>query len=128
MMSSQEVYKSAFLDSHSPTSVHISYGIPFPEAAAKHIKEKRIGVLISGTLNRNTDALQRVQKALGEERIVFVKAGLRPHTYWSEMLDMASLVLEKKPDVLLTIGGGSLTDAAKVIALVSCKLFLFLTA
>ncbi|KAJ6509069.1 putative Fe-containing alcohol dehydrogenase [Mycena vulgaris] len=99
----------------------ISYGLPFPAACAKHAEETfyatRILILSSATLARSTSALSDLQAALGA-KIAAVKSGLRAHTYFSDILAAAEECRALDVDLIVTLGGGSLTDAAKMIALV----------
>jgi hypothetical protein len=49
----------------------ISYGLPFPQACAKHAKVtlgcSKVFVICSGSLSRNTDVLDRLEVALGKD-------------------------------------------------------------
>lgn len=45
---------------------------------------------------------------------------MKPHTLWSEILEIAAKANEVKANLLVTLGAGSLTDGAKIIALVCC--------
>ena len=114
-----ETLRPAFAGRDRPL---LSYGIPFPEAAAKNATDifsaSRVYVIISGSLSRNTDALDRLKASLGPEKVVGVRKGMKPHTLWSEVLEIIHEVLATKADLILTLGGGSLTDGAKVVAFV----------
>lgn len=118
---SSEVYRPAF-DAGYP---HISYGLPFHSACAKHVvetfKASRVYIIASGSLARNTDNVIKLQNALGS-RVVGTRIGMKPHTLWSEILEIAKEAKEVNADILVTLGAGSLTDGAKIIALVSLKL------
>jgi hypothetical protein len=101
----------------------ISYGLPFPEACAKHVKTtvgcSRVYAIVSGTLSRTTDAIERLEAALGREHLVGVRKGMRPHTLYSEVLEIAAAVERLEADCIVTVGGGSLIDGAKIIPFVS---------
>jgi alcohol dehydrogenase class IV len=43
---------------------------------------------------------------------------MKPHTLWSEILEIVAEARSSKADLLLTLGAGSLTDAAKIVSLV----------
>lgn len=43
---------------------------------------------------------------------------MQPHTLWSEILQVAEEAKKSNADLLITLGAGSLTDGAKIIALV----------
>lgn len=114
-----ETVRAAFADRPRPL---LSYGIPFPAAAAHHVRETfqaaRVYVICSGSLARNTDVLDRLRQALGPDTVVGVRVGMQSHTLWSEVLEIVHDVRRVEADLLITVGGGSLTDGAKVIALV----------
>ncbi|PKY04071.1 putative Fe-containing alcohol dehydrogenase, partial [Aspergillus campestris IBT 28561] len=104
----------------------LTYGLPYPALTAQHaattFSAKRIYILISGTLARTTDALQRLQDALeshpaADMRVVGVRKGMKSHTYWSEVLEVADDVRRTGADLLVVVGGGSLVDAGKVVGL-----------
>jgi alcohol dehydrogenase class IV len=96
----------------------ISYGLPFPEACAKHVRStfgsSRVYIICSGTLSRNTNALQRLIDALGKDHVVGVRKGMAPHTLWSQIIEIVTEAREAKADCLVTLGAGSLTDGAKI--------------
>ena len=100
---------------------HISYGLPFQEAVVNHVERtfgaKRAYILVSRTLANTTSALRDLQTALGD-RVVGVKMGLKAHTSWNDVLAMKRECEEANVDVIITLGGGSLTDAAKLLSLV----------
>ena len=114
-----EVYRPANTSGYP----HISYGVPFHLACAKHVshtfKSKRVYIIASGSLSRNTDHVQRLQQSLGSDHVVGVRHGMTPHTLWSEILEIADEAKRAQADLLVTLGAGSLTDGAKIIALVS---------
>ncbi|PYH46123.1 iron-containing alcohol dehydrogenase [Aspergillus saccharolyticus JOP 1030-1] len=113
-----ETLRPAFADRPRPL---LSYGIPFPAAAAHHLDDlfhaSRVYIICSGSLERNTDALDRLVAAVGEKRVVGKRVGMRSHTLWSEVLEVVHAAQEAEADCLMTLGGGSLTDAAKIVAL-----------
>ena len=112
-----EVYRPAFPSGYP----HVSYGLPFPQAAAKHVqntfKASKVYIIASGSLSRNTDYVQQLQSALGD-KVVGVRKGMTPHTLWSEILEITQEAKALHADLLITLGAGSLTDGAKIIALV----------
>jgi alcohol dehydrogenase class IV len=46
---------------------------------------------------------------------------MQSHTLWSEVLEIVEDARNVQADLLLTLGAGSLTDGAKIIALVSTQ-------
>ncbi|GKZ38599.1 hypothetical protein AbraIFM66950_010908 [Aspergillus brasiliensis] len=113
-----ETLRPAFADRPRPL---LSYGIPFPIATAHHITDifhaSSIYILCSASLARNTDALDRLTRALGQDKIAGTRIGMQSHTLWSEVLEVVCDAQAAEADLLITLGGGSLTDAAKVVAL-----------
>ena len=101
----------------------ISYGLPFSQACAKHAKQtlgcSKVFVICSGSLSRNTDVLERLEAALGKDHLVGVRKGMKPHTMFSELLNVAVEVEKSGADCIVTVGGGSLVDAAKYIPFIS---------
>lgn len=112
------------LDPGKPLPI-ISYNLPFPEACAKHLKEtlncSRPFIIVSGSLIRNTDALERLQSTLGEGSFVGVRVGMQPHTLYSEVLEISKGIRKCGADSVITLGGGSLIDGAKAMVFVSVK-------
>lgn len=113
-----EVYRPAYASGYP----HISYGIPFPQACAKHasntFKASRVYIIASGSLSRNTDHVKQLQDALGD-KVAETRYGMKPHTLWSEILEITQAAKDSVADLIVTLGGGSLTDGAKIIATVS---------
>jgi alcohol dehydrogenase class IV len=124
----QEIIQQLWTERKFP---FVSYGIPYPDACAKHVFEtfhaSRVYIIASGTLSRNGNQLDRLIEALGKEHVVGVRKGMAPHTLHSEVSTIIREVKKAGADCLVTLGGGSLTDAAKLVALVS-KLFSQLTS
>lgn len=115
-----ETLRTAFADRPRPL---LSYGVPLETAAAKHINDlfhaSRVYIICSSSLSRNTDVLDRLNTSIGKNKIVGTRIGMRSHTYWSEILEIVHEARDSGADLILTIGAGSLTDGAKVVALVS---------
>ncbi|EHA19179.1 alcohol dehydrogenase [Aspergillus niger ATCC 1015] len=113
-----ETLRPAFADRPRPL---LSYGIPFSSSAAHHITDlfhaSKIYILCSASLARDTDALDRLTRALGPDKIAGTRIGMQSHTLWSEVLEVVRDAQAVEADLLITLGGGSLTDAAKVVAL-----------
>ena len=122
----QETYRTAISGGEPQEYVtYISYGLPYPDACVKHVSEtfhaRRVYILASGSLSRNTDAVDRlidiVNQGLGERTVVGVTNGIRSHTYFLDVLDIINKAKACNADCLITLGAGSLTDAAKVVSL-----------
>jgi len=134
-MSSTETYKAAFdeppsskvsgtAETNSLVSPYVSYGLPYTEACAKHVREtfnsSRAYIIASGTLSRETDRLERLIEALKGKGVdvVGVKKGMRPHTPWTQIIEIANEARAANVDCIITLGAGSLTDGAKIVVLV----------
>jgi alcohol dehydrogenase class IV len=111
-----ETFRPAFEDRKVP---YISYGLPFPEACSKHVEETleafRVYIIASKSLSANTDALKQLEDALGSN-VVGTRIGMRPHTPWSDILSIVNEARPLNPDCIITLGAGSLTDGAKIVA------------
>ncbi|KAI1143740.1 putative Fe-containing alcohol dehydrogenase [Hypoxylon sp. FL0543] len=111
-----ETFEPAFKGRDRPL---LSYGLPFTESIAKHADDlfhaSRIYVICSGSLARNTHYLADLTHALGS-KIVGVKIGMKPHSLWSEILEIVDDTKKCGADLIITLGAGSLTDAAKIVS------------
>ena len=102
-----------------PLMERVIYGIPLADALAQEVE--RIGanavyVLASGTLARQTDVLYRVRDVLGN-RFAGLCDRIGAHTPRIDVVAAANAAREARADALLTVGGGSVTDAAKMVGL-----------
>jgi maleylacetate reductase len=102
-----------------PPMERVIYGMPVAEALAQEIE--RIGanavyVLASGTLARETDVVDNVRGVLGN-KFAGVCAKIGAHTPRVDVVAAANAAREVRADALLTVGGGSVTDAAKMVGL-----------
>ena len=115
-----EIVRRAFSQQALPL---VSYGTPFTQACQSHVQElfkaSRAFIICSGSLARNTTNLDELKNALGS-KVVGVRVGMKPHTLFSEILEIVEVAKAAEADVIITLGGGSLTDGAKAIAMVSC--------
>lgn len=113
--------ESAFDDPAHPVP-KVTWGLRFDEACAYHIAHtlrcQRVYIIASRSLSRNTDAVTRLRSALSSTKgvgVVGLRVGMTPHTHWNEVLEIAQDAAPHRPDCIVTLGAGSLTDAAKVI-------------
>ena len=108
------------MDTWPGCAASISYGQPFTTTCAKHVDStfhaKRIYIIASGSLSRNTNHVTDLCTALGDT-VVGIRKGMTPHTLWSEVLSITNEAASLHVDLIITLGAGSLTDAAKLIAL-----------
>ncbi|KAM5353413.1 hypothetical protein ACJ41O_000063 [Fusarium nematophilum] len=112
-----EVHRPAFDDRDTP---QLSYGLPFPEACLRHCRDTfsstKVYIIASKSLAQSTDALDRLKSALGD-RVAGVRIGINPHTPIAQVLDVVKDARGLNIDCLVTLGAGSLTDAAKLVRL-----------
>jgi maleylacetate reductase len=95
----------------------VLFGQPAAPAIAELAKDARcVFLMVSGTLNRETDEIDKVRRALGN-RCVGVFDKMLPHTPRSAVIAAAEQAREARADLIVTIGGGSITDAAKTVQL-----------
>ncbi len=97
----------------------VVFGIPFVEAIereAESLGVERLYVLASGSLARETDCLEALKARMGD-RIVGVFDRMRPHVQRDDVLEMTAEARAAGADLLLTVGGGTPTDAAKMVSL-----------
>jgi alcohol dehydrogenase class IV len=77
---------------------------------------RRIFLLVSSSLRGNTDEIARIEEALGD-RVAAVFDGIPPHAPRSSVLAAAAVAREAGADLIVTVGGGSVTDAGKIVSL-----------
>jgi maleylacetate reductase len=85
-------------------------------AEVERLDAHAVYVLASGSLNRNTDVVTTIRKVLGN-RCAGVAAKIGAHTPRADVVEAANAAREANADLLLTVGGGSITDAAKMVGL-----------
>ena len=97
----------------------VRYGAPFDEAVAAEselVGAERVFVLASGTLVRETDCIDRLQTALGGKYAgLYDKVGA--HTPRHAVVGAANMARDAGADLIVTLGGGSVTDGGKMIVL-----------
>ncbi len=94
-------------------------GRPVAEALAEEVAllgSTRVFLLVSGSLRNNTDEINRIEAALGD-RVAAVHHGIPPHAPRTAVLQAAALARDVAADLIVTVGGGSVTDAGKIVAL-----------
>ncbi|MBV9863473.1 MAG: iron-containing alcohol dehydrogenase [Alphaproteobacteria bacterium] len=102
-----------------PQMDSIVFGWPFAEVLAEEVEKAgahAVFLLASGTLARETGMVEEVRRALGN-RLAGVNAKIGAHTPRSDCVAAANQAREAGADLLVTLGGGSVTDAAKMVGL-----------
>ena len=95
----------------------VTLGVPAAEAVAQEAAArgaKRVFILASSFLNRQTDEIRRIEAALGA-RHAATHDGIQPHAPRSDVLAAANAARAAGADLVVTVGGGSVTDAGKIL-------------
>lgn len=99
----------------------IIYGDNFASICSRHVESKlkvsKIYLIASRSLVTNTTALTQLEQVL-KGRVAGVRVGLSQHTLMSECLSIMEKMRDLQADAIVTLGGGSIADAAKIIAYV----------
>ncbi len=91
-------------------------GVPAAEAVAQEVErlaKLRVYVLSSGTLNRKTDVTKTIASALGD-KCVGIFDSIGAHGPREDIINFAQALRETNADLIVTVGGGSVIDGAKV--------------
>ena len=97
----------------------VVFGRPATEVVAEEAlryQAERVFVMASGTLNRTTDEVVKIRRALGN-RFAGLFNQMPPHTPRRAVIEAAAMAREAGADLIVTIGGGSVTDGAKAVQL-----------
>ena len=97
----------------------VSFGRPAAEVVAEEARKlgaSRVFLMVSTTLNNQTDEVESVRRALGN-RCSGTFDGMAPHTPRADVIRATVAAREARADVIVTIGGGSITDGAKSVML-----------
>ena len=97
----------------------VQFGRPAAEAVAEIARRhdaQRVFLMVSGTLNRETDEIEKLRRALGNH-CVGTFDRMTPHTPREAVIAAAAQAREAKADLIVTLGGGSITDGAKAVQL-----------
>lgn len=97
----------------------VVFGQPAAEAVAAQLDRlhlSRAFLMVSGTLNRNTDEIDKIRKSLGRRYVGSFDA-MPPHTPREAVIAAAEQARAAGADIIVTVGGGSITDGAKAVQL-----------
>ncbi|MCK1618118.1 iron-containing alcohol dehydrogenase [Bradyrhizobium sp. 159] len=95
----------------------VVFGHPAAEAIVAQMDRlgtRRAFLMVSGTLNRKTDEIKKIRQALGE-RCAGLFDAMPAHTPREAVATHAAR--EVNADLIVTVGGGSITDGAKAVQL-----------
>lgn len=97
----------------------VIFGRPAAEAVAELVERQganRVFLMVSGTLNRETDEIEKLRRALGNKCVgTFDK--MPAHSPRAAVVAASEQAREARADLIVTLGGGSITDAAKAVQL-----------
>jgi maleylacetate reductase len=97
----------------------VVFGRPAAEAIVEQLdrlKAVRAFLMVSGTLNRETDEIGKIRRALGA-RCVATFDAMPAHMPRAAVIAAANQARDADADIIVTIGGGSITDGAKAVQL-----------
>ena len=97
----------------------VVYGRPAAEVIAELSQRTgatRVFLMASSTLEAKTNEIAKVRSALGN-RAAGTFAAMPPHTPRSAVIAATKAAREARADLIVTIGGGSITDGAKAVQL-----------
>jgi maleylacetate reductase len=83
---------------------------------ADRLHASRAFLMVSGTLNRQTDEIDKIRKSLGP-RYAGTFDAMPPHTPREAVIAAANQARAADADLIVTVGGGSITDGAKAVQL-----------
>ncbi len=97
----------------------VLFGLPAAAAVAEEVGRldaRRVFLMVSGTLNRETDEIERIRGALGN-RCAGLFDQMPAHTPRRAVIAATEAARSADADLIVTVGGGSITDAAKAVQL-----------
>jgi maleylacetate reductase len=97
----------------------VVFGDPAAEAVvaqAERLGAQRVFLMVSGTLNRHTDEIEKIRNALGARYAALFDA-MPAHTPREAVIAATEAARAASADLIVTVGGGSITDGAKAVQL-----------
>ncbi|MCG2670222.1 iron-containing alcohol dehydrogenase [Bradyrhizobium sp. GCM10023182] len=97
----------------------VVFGHPAAEAIVAQMDRlgtRRAFLMVSGTLNRETDEITEIVKALGA-RCAGLFDAMPAHTPREAVIAATNAARAVDADLIVTVGGGSITDGAKAVQL-----------
>jgi maleylacetate reductase len=97
----------------------VVFGRPAAQAVVEQmdrLNASRAFLMVSGTLDRETDEIEKIRRALGA-RCVGTFAAMPPHTPRAAVIAATEQARAALADLIVTVGGGSITDGAKAVQL-----------
>jgi maleylacetate reductase len=102
-----------------PPMERVVFGKAFDAVLKEEVERasaRAVYVLMSGTLARNSDAEARVRSALAD-RFAGISTKIGAHTPRVDVVEAANAARARGADLILTVGGGSVTDGGKMVGL-----------
>jgi maleylacetate reductase len=97
----------------------VVFGTPAAQTVADLVQRagaERVFLMVSGTLNRETPEIEQVRAAIGK-RCAAVFDRMPAHTPRKAVVEATAMARDAATDLIVTVGGGSVTDAAKAVQL-----------
>jgi maleylacetate reductase len=97
----------------------VVFGHPAAQAIVAQMDRlgtSRAFLMVSGTLNRQTDEIEKIRQALGP-RCAGTFDDMPQHTPREAVIAAAEQARVARADLIVTVGGGSITDGAKAVQL-----------
>jgi maleylacetate reductase len=97
----------------------VVFGTPAAEAVVAQLDRLRLArafLMVSGTLNRETGEIEKIRERLGP-RCVGTFDKMPPHTPREAVIAATEQARAANADIIVTVGGGSITDGAKAAQL-----------
>jgi maleylacetate reductase len=97
----------------------VVFGRPAAQALVEQmdrLRTSRAFLMVSGTLNRETDEIEKIRNSLGP-RCAATFDAMPPHTPREAVIAAAEQARAANADLIVTVGGGSITDGAKAVQL-----------
>jgi len=97
----------------------VVFGRPAAQAVVEQmdrLRASRAFLMVSGTLNRETDEIEKIRNSLGS-RCAATFDAMPPHTPREAVIAAAEQARAANADLIVTVGGGSITDGAKAVQL-----------
>nr|WP_249142092.1 iron-containing alcohol dehydrogenase [Bradyrhizobium diazoefficiens] len=97
----------------------VVFGHPAAEAIVAQMDRlgtRRAFLMVSGTLNRQTDEITKIRTALGA-RCAGLFDAMPAHTPREAVIAATNAARDVNADLIVTVGGGSITDGAKAVQL-----------
>ena len=97
----------------------VTMGIPAADALvdqAQAMDCDKVFLIASTTLKEKTDEIDKIEKALGS-RHAGTYTGIAPHAPRADVLAATNAARNAGANLIVSVGGGSATDAAKIVSL-----------